>query len=604
MAYLSLYRRRRPLTFADMTGQEHITRTLSNALCSGQLAHAYLFCGPRGTGKTTAAKILARAMNCVHYPVAEPCGKCIPCKNIAAGSSIDVIEMDAASNRGIDEIRELRERSRFASGESRYKVYIIDEAHMLTTEASNAFLKTLEEPPQNVVFILATTDPSRLPSTIVSRCQRFDFHLLTVEQIRQRLLEVIDDEGWQAVEEALTLIARLADGSLRDALGILEQCSAYGEESINAEQVRIVTGATMADTIESMVKAAVDNNLDAGLSTLEEVVFSGRDLNLFMRDLTFVFTRLLLSESSGRSQAANKMHGFEDLVSRYRDKIERHLLLDTVELLHEVNSELRHAHFPRYILEVGFIRLIRLIHGQVKPVSVLHSEAAAEPAKKQSEEQVGTVSGEKIAADTRSQPEHTATGMKQEDSANIPADQEQVAGASREAIPEDSRTFKLKEAWPQLLQEVKRRQKSTAAWLDPASLVECTGHMVKLAYSHEYTIHQIRITEENHRKIVEAVLSAFCGEQISIKAELVEEQGEAESLPAGKEQKPKLDLATEPKKKDEPAQPAEKQPKAVKIREQEVAPSSTKEQTDSGRKKAPKAEEAVELFGGKLIDTD
>jgi len=595
VAYLSLYRRRRPLTFADMTGQEHITRTLSNALCSGRLAHAYLFCGPRGTGKTTAAKILARAMNCEHYPVAEPCGKCIPCKNIAAGSSIDVIEMDAASNRGIDEIRELRERSRFASGESRYKVYIIDEAHMLTAEASNAFLKTLEEPPQNVVFILATTDPSRLPSTIVSRCQRFDFHLLTVEQIRQRLLEVIDEEGWQADEEAVTLIARLADGSLRDALGILEQCSAYGEENINAEQVRIVTGATMADTIESMVKAAVDNNLDLGLSTLEEVVFSGRDLNLFMRDLTFVFTRLLLSESSEKRQPANKMHGFEELVSRYHGKIENHLLLDVVELLHEVSSELRHAHFPRYILEVGFIRLVRLIHGQIRPVSVLHSAASAEPLQtKQDGKKDKAVSPEETSGKpgTHREPEKVSAAEKKDKPEDISAGNETTADEVGKTVPAEDRTAKLKDAWPQLVQEVKRRQKSTAAWLDPARLAECSGHMVKLQYSREYTIHQIRIMEDSHRKIVEAVLSAFYGDQISVKAEVVENQDEVENLPDDKAQQLK------------PEQSTAEQPGSLKQKESDDLPCSSEEQVSSNRKKSPKAEEAMELFGGKLIDTD
>jgi len=595
VAYLSLYRRRRPLTFADMTGQEHITRTLSNALCSGRLAHAYLFCGPRGTGKTTAAKILARAMNCEHYPVAEPCGKCIPCKNIAAGSSIDVIEMDAASNRGIDEIRELRERSRFASGESRYKVYIIDEAHMLTAEASNAFLKTLEEPPQNVVFILATTDPSRLPSTIVSRCQRFDFHLLTVEQIRQRLLEVIDEEGWQADEEAVTLIARLADGSLRDALGILEQCSAYGEENINAEQVRIVTGATMADTIESMVKAAVDNNLDLGLSTLEEVVFSGRDLNLFMRDLTFVFTRLLLSESSEKRQPANKMHGFEELVSRYHGKIENHLLLDVVELLHEVSSELRHAHFPRYILEVGFIRLVRLIHGQIRPVSVLHSAASAEPLQtKQDGKKDKAVSPEETSGKpgTHREPEKVSAAEKKDKPEDISAGNETTADEVGKTVPAEDRTAKLKDAWPQLVQEVKRRQKSTAAWLDPARLAECSGHMVKLQYSREYTIHQIRIMEDSHRKIVEAVLSAFYGDQISVKAEVVENQDEVENLPDDKAQQLK------------PEQSTAEQQGSLKQKESDDLPCSSEEQVSSNRKKSPKAEEAMELFGGKLIDTD
>jgi len=599
LAYLSLYRRRRPLTFADMTGQEHITRTLSNALCRGRLAHAYLFCGPRGTGKTTAAKILARAMNCELYPVAEPCGKCVPCKNIGAGVSIDVIEMDAASNRGIDEIRELRERSRFASGESRYKVYIIDEAHMLTPEACNAFLKTLEEPPQNVVFILATTDPSRLPSTIVSRCQRFDFHLLNVEQIGQRLEHIISEEGWQAEAEAVTLIARLADGSLRDALGILEQCSAYGEEVIDAGQVRIVTGATTADTIEALVKAAVENDLDAGLSTLEEVVFSGRDLNLFMRDLTFVFTRLLLDGGgSGKGKQAGR-HGFEEIVTRYHGKIERHLLLDAVELLHEISSELRHAHFPQYILEVAFIRLVRMLHGRLRPVSVLHSDAAtqSEPGQGKVEKAAGSVREEKTVLKTGAAAGPAKTADAADKNASAEAASEKAEKA--ETVSGEDRFSGLMEAWPKLLQEIKKRQKSTAAWLDPARLVECRGHRVKLAYSSEYSIHQIRIMEDNHRKIVEEILSAFCGEPITVKAEVVE--GEIKSGETGGGTGPASESDPVPgnyKSGPAPAAPSEQETAA----EERTAPGEKK--PEPAKRKSMQAEEARELFGGRLVDSD
>ncbi|MGM0689831.1 MAG: DNA polymerase III subunit gamma/tau [Bacillota bacterium] len=566
--YLSLYRKRRPLTFGDMMGQEHITRTLSNALSSGRLAHAYLFCGPRGTGKTTAAKILARAMNCERYPVSEPCGQCIPCKNIASGVSIDVIEMDAASNRGIDEIRELRERSRFASGESRYKVYIIDEAHMLTPEACNAFLKTLEEPPQNVVFILATTDPSRLPSTIVSRCQRFDFHLLTVDQIRQRLEQILEQEKWQADNEAITLIARLADGSLRDALGILEQCSAYGEEKIDADQVRIVTGATRTDTIEALVKAALDNDLDSGLAVLEQVVFSGRDLNLFMRDLTFVFTRLIL-EGGDTKNIPSDLYGFEALITRYRGKIEKYLLLDSVELLHEVSGELRHAHFPQYILEVAFIRLLRLLHGRLKRTSMLHAQQLISPGKDTVEAEQGYESHGKPVLQEKTTAEKPAGW---ETAGN--EDKNLTAEGAGEQKPEENlaqdQLAMLQEAWPGLLQEIKRKQKSTAAWLEPAVLTECRGHRVRLAYTQEYTIHQIRIMEENHRKIAEEILSAFFQAPITIKAEIVDGKS--------KEEPPQRPVAPEP-------EPKKQEPKTEK-------------------KKKLNVEEAMDIFGGKLIDSD
>ncbi len=571
LAYFSLYRRCRPQKFSDMTGQDHITRTLSNALSTQRLAHAYLFSGPRGTGKTTAAKILARAMNCVDYPSPEPCGKCPSCLNIGAGVSIDVIEMDAASNRGIDEIRELRERSRFASGESRFKVYIIDEAHMLTPEACNAFLKTLEEPPQNVVFILATTDPSRLPSTIVSRCQRFDFHLLTVNQIRERLELILKEEGWQADSEALILISRLADGSLRDALGTLEQCSAYGEEHITAEHVRIVTGATRAATIEALLKAAVENDLDSGLTVIEEVVFSGRDLNLFLRDFTFVLTRLLATCGSGVKNAQNNLHGFEELLAAYHDKIERNLLLDAVELLHAVSGELRHAHFPQYILEVSFVRLLRLLHGKLKPVEDLfHTPALVPP-------EVSAATGRTAETRQEDRPERTAAEAASGQPASLsetvsaqPAPPSEPAEVKVEAAMEtEDRLPRLKEAWPRLLQELKKRQKSTAAWLEPAVPIESRGHLVRLAYAPEYEIHQERIMGDSHRKLVEELLSAFFRTPINLKTEI---SLTAVRMPAAVEEpvSPACDL------------PAEK----VKL------------------KQGPSAEDALKIFGGKIIDSE
>ncbi|MFO8191729.1 MAG: DNA polymerase III subunit gamma/tau [Bacillota bacterium] len=552
MAYQSLYRRRRPQKFSEMTGQGHVTRTLSNALSRGTVAHAYLFCGPRGTGKTTAAKIMARAMNCEKFPVAEPCGECANCKNIAAGISIDVIEMDAASNRGIDEIRELRERTRFASGECRYKVYIIDEAHMLTAEASNAFLKTLEEPPPNVVFILATTDPSRLPSTIVSRCQRFDFHLLSVDQITGCLSRILQEEGWQAEEEAIRLIARLADGSLRDALGILEQCSAYGEDIIAAEAVRSVTGATRVETIASLVEAVLGNDLDSGIKALEEIIYSGRDLQLFIRDLVFVFSRLLQGEgdqdTSGRS-----LYGFEKLIEEHQGKIEQVRLFDAVELLHEVGGELRHAHFPQYILEVAFIRLLRLLHGRVKEKSLFRSTV-------ESEQQETTEQPERMK-----EKAHAQTGITESKTEELPAEEERTAEPT-DSSETESNVERLREAWPRLLQEIKKRQRSTAAWLEPAAVGALEGHLVTLIYPQEYTIHCERIMGESHHRLVEDVLSAFCDTSITIKSDLAEDKNiNASSDDQAREKKPSAE------KNDHPP--------------------------------APGAEEAMELFGGKIIDS-
>jgi DNA polymerase-3 subunit gamma/tau len=454
---------------------------------------------------------------------------------------------------------------------------------MLTPEACNAFLKTLEEPPQNVVFILATTDPSRLPSTIVSRCQRFDFHLLTVNQIRERLELILKEEGWQAENEALVLISRLADGSLRDALGTLEQCSAYGEEHITAEHVRIVTGATRASTIEALLKAAVENDLDSGLAVIEDVVFSGRDLNLFLRDFTFVLTRLLAACGSGIKNAQTNLHGFEELLTAYHDKIERNLLLDAVELLHAVSGELRHAHFPQYILEVSFVRLLRLLHGTLKPaVNLFHTPAAAAPsdasaapnrtAEAPQEERSGRTAAEATPVQPTPPPETApaqpaplteTAGLKVEAASPLKGDD------SSEPMETEDRLPRLKEAWPRLLQELKKRQKSTAAWLEPGVPVESRGHLVRLAYAPEYEIHQERIMGDSHRKLVEELLSAFFRTPINLKTE-ISLTAERMPAPAAEPVSPACDLQTE----------------KVKL------------------KQGPSAEDALKIFGGKFIDSE
>lgn len=312
MGYQTLYRRFRPRNFSDFVGQSHVITTLSNAIATNRVAHAYLFTGPRGTGKTSAAKIFAKALNCLS-PVhregkpGEPCDSCSNCVRINEGTFMDVFEIDGASNRGIDEIRELREKVKFAPAEGKYKIYIIDEVHMLTAEAFNALLKTLEEPPQYVIFILATTEVHKIPATILSRCQRFDFKRFTVAELKGRLAQILETLGTGAEEEALELIAIHSEGGMRDAISLLEQSLDYSRGELRQSDVRAILGLVDAEVIAGMSRAIAEQDTAAALRILNDVSLGGKDLFQFGRSLVEHFRKLLLDlVASGDKEAQFK----------------------------------------------------------------------------------------------------------------------------------------------------------------------------------------------------------------------------------------------------------------------------------------------------------
>ncbi len=359
MSYQVIARKWRPQTFDDLVGQQHVTETLKNAITNDRVAHAYIFSGARGVGKTTAARILAKALNCVKGPTPNPCGECDSCKEIAAGTSLDVIEIDAASNRGIDQIRELREMVRYAPAASRSKVVILDEAHMLTGEASNALLKTLEEPPDRVIFVMATTQPEDLVDTIRSRSQHFHFRALTFAEIAGRLQEIAKKEDLKIEPGAMAVIARMAEGSLRDALSLLEQARAYCGDTIPDKEVRELLGVVPDDALEELVQAIAEGSADRALGLVHTFQKEGRNLQHFCREAIRHMRNLLIARTCGADS---------DLIAATPDQrpaLEKAAALFSEEdltrffqILLQTDDDLRRKPDPRVHLEMGLLRLI------------------------------------------------------------------------------------------------------------------------------------------------------------------------------------------------------------------------------------------------------
>ncbi len=357
MAYQALYRQWRPISFADMVGQEAIVKTLKNQVASGRIAHAYLFCGSRGTGKTSAAKIMARAVNCLSPNGGDPCGVCSVCQSLREETSLDVTEIDAASNNGVDEIRDLRDKVKYPPQTGRYKVYIIDEVHMLTGAAFNALLKTLEEPPAHVVFILATTEPQKLPATVLSRCQRFDFGRIPAHQIAGRLREAASKARVEAAEEALALIARAAEGGLRDALSILDMCMGYGEK-VTEELVRSVLGTADKPFLFTFAEALAKGDTRSAMQLVDQLMRSGREPQVFARDMAYHLRALLLSSSCGAEVEALLEITKED-AGRYIQQAAQfspNKLLRQLDLFMRVETEIKWASSPRIALEAAVMK--------------------------------------------------------------------------------------------------------------------------------------------------------------------------------------------------------------------------------------------------------
>lgn len=359
MGYTALYRKFRPQEFEDVKGQEHIVTTLKNQIKADRIGHAYLFCGTRGTGKTTIAKILARAVNCEHPVDGSPCNTCKTCRAINEGTSMNVIEIDAASNNGVDNIREIREEVAYRPTTGKYKVYIIDEVHMLSTGAFNALLKTLEEPPSYVIFILATTEAHKIPITILSRCQRYDFRRITADTIAARLQELMDKEGNDVEEKAIRYIAKAADGSMRDALSLLDQCIAfYLGEKLTYEKVLENLGAVDTQVFSRMLRQILRQDTAGTIKTLDEIIIQGRELGQFVTDFIWYLRNLLLISTSEHPEEA--VDASAENLERMKEEssmVDAETLMRYIRIFSELSNQIKYASQKRVLVEIALIKL-------------------------------------------------------------------------------------------------------------------------------------------------------------------------------------------------------------------------------------------------------
>ena len=361
MSYTALYRKFRPDNFADVKGQDHIVTTLTNQIKHNRIGHAYLFCGTRGTGKTTVAKILAKAVNCEHPVNGSPCNDCAMCKAIQAGTAMNVIEIDAASNNGVDNIREIREEVSYRPTEGKYKVYIIDEVHMLSVGAFNALLKTLEEPPSYVMFILATTEAHKIPITILSRCQRYDFHRITIDTIAARLDELLKVEGIEAEEKAVRYVAKAGDGSMRDALSLLDQCIAFylGQE-LTYDKVLEVLGAVDTEVFSKLLRKVIQGDVTGSIHILEELIVGGRELSQFVGDFTWYMRNLLLVKTSEDPEEAIDVSSENmKLLKEESTMLDVETLMRYIRIFSDLSNQIRYATQKRVLVEIALIKLCR-----------------------------------------------------------------------------------------------------------------------------------------------------------------------------------------------------------------------------------------------------
>lgn len=514
MAHIALYRTWRSQTFRDVVGQRHITQTLQNSLRENRLTHAYLFNGPRGTGKTSTAKILAKAVNCLNGPAEEPCNACSACERITDGAVMDVVEIDAASNRGVEEIRDIRDKVKYAPTEVRQKVYIIDEVHMLTTEAFNALLKTLEEPPAHVMFILATTEPHKIPATIISRCQRFDFRRVSMDDQVQRLTYICEQEQISVNAEALHYIARLSDGGMRDALSLLDQATSFATGEVQLADILSITGGVASDQFKKLVLCIKDRNLGAALELIDTFMQEGKSADKCIENLIHYFRDLLMVRMVPNSPVITERVFDMRELSEIANHFTPNEMMGMIETLNHYQSEMKYSVQPQTLLEIS---IMKMCGGHIGGGSAAASTATDAGSRmpqgdlfaqmtqklKQLEDQIaGLVKSGVSSVATESKP---APKMPV---ASAPSKKSGIKldGYLKASEGPDTKAALLK--WSQVLGLVKEKKITVHAWFVNGDLVSMLDDVVLVAFKNE--MHRNTTEKPENKLIIEQVLtSAF-----------------------------------------------------------------------------------------------
>ena len=522
MGYTALYRKFRPDSFASVKGQDHIVKTLKNQIMADRIGHAYLFCGTRGTGKTTVAKILAKAVNCEHPVDGNPCGECETCKAIAAGTSMNVIEIDAASNNGVDNIREIREEVAYSPTTGKYKVYIIDEVHMLSIGAFNALLKTLEEPPSYVIFILATTEAHKIPITILSRCQRYDFKRISINTISSRLMELMEKENVEVEERAIRYIAKKADGSMRDALSLLDQCIAfYLGQKLTYDHVLDVLGAVDTEVFSRFLREILKNDVAQVMKHLEELVMQGRELGQFVADFTWYLRNLLLLKSSEELEEVLDVSSDNlVLLKEEAGMVREDTLIRFIRVFSELSGQMKFSGSKRVLLEVALIKLCRP-QMETDEVSLLERIRMLEK-----KLESGMIAVRQTPPGQRMQMPEPGTG---EDAffggLDIPGGQDGASGMDalsfeEKAAPEDLQ--RVMSMWPSIVAQTTGRFKMTLISAVPK--YNAAGEDNRLFVVFSDFMGERYANDPEAKKQLETIISGRLGKEVEVKMVLPDEE--------------------------------------------------------------------------------